>query len=129
VLGHVVQQRRHQRLAVEVPVGEDLGDGERVRDVRVAGLAGLPGVGGFRKAVRLGEARHVLRLQVAETALLKCGYCSGHGGRLTNLCLSPCKSTNFYLRVPYSVGRDAVGFFFSTSAPILPAAISRRAMT
>jgi hypothetical protein len=44
-----VQQRRHQRLAVEVPVGQDLGDRERMRDVRVARLAGLAGVGGFEK--------------------------------------------------------------------------------
>ena len=55
VLDHVVQQRGHQRLAVEVPVGEDLGDRERVRDVRLAGLATWPACAP-REAVRLGEA-------------------------------------------------------------------------
>ena len=72
VLDHVVQQRRHQRLGVEVPVGEDLGDRERMRDVRArptgADLARVRRVG---EAVGLGEARHVLRLQVAEAALLE----------------------------------------------------------
>jgi hypothetical protein len=33
VLHHVVQQRRHQRLGVEVPAGEDFGHGERMGEV------------------------------------------------------------------------------------------------
>jgi len=61
-----VQQRRHQRLPVEMPIGEDLGDGQGVRDVRVARLPRLPGVRRLREPVSLGEARDVLRLQVAE---------------------------------------------------------------
>jgi len=61
-----VQQRRHQRLPVEMPIGEDLGDGQGVRDVRVARLSRLPGVRRLREPVSLGEARDVLRLQVAE---------------------------------------------------------------
>ena len=56
VLDHVVQQRRHQRLRVEVPLGEDLGDGERVGDVRLAALAVLARVRGARDLVGLLDA-------------------------------------------------------------------------
>ncbi len=48
VLHHVVQQRRHHRLGVELPVGDDLGDRDRVRDVGMAALAELPLVRGAR---------------------------------------------------------------------------------
>ena len=41
VLDGVVQQRRDQRRRVHAELGEDRRDGERVRDVRVAGLAVL----------------------------------------------------------------------------------------
>jgi hypothetical protein len=41
VLGDVVQQRRHQRLGVEVPAGEDAGHRQRVREVGVAADAEL----------------------------------------------------------------------------------------
>ena len=51
VFGHVVQQRRGQRLRVEVPLREDVGDGERVRDVGLAGLAELPFVRGLAEVV------------------------------------------------------------------------------
>ena len=83
VLGHVVQQRGHQRLAVEVPVGQDLGHREGVRDVRVAGLARLAGVRGLGEAVRLGEARDVLRLQVAEAGGLQEGGWLPPWGQIT----------------------------------------------
>src|ERR1043165_9428927 len=57
------------------------GGRERRRDVRVARLAGLAGVGGFREAVRLGKPRHVLRLEIAEAALLESrDYRSRHDG-------------------------------------------------
>jgi hypothetical protein len=46
-----VQQRRRQRLRVEVPLGEDLGNGQRVRDVGLAALAELPVVRGFAERV------------------------------------------------------------------------------
>ena len=71
VLHHIVQQRGHQRLAVEVPVGQDFGDRQRVRDVGVAGLALLAGVRGVREAVGLGQAVDVLGLQVPETGLIE----------------------------------------------------------
>src|SRR6185503_18950016 len=68
--------------AVEVPVGEDLGDRERMRDVRVARLARLAGVGGLGEAVGLGEAGDVLRLQVAEALGAEEFGCCRHGVRL-----------------------------------------------
>ncbi len=71
VFHHVVQQRGHQRLAVEVPAGEDLGDRERMGDVGLARLARLARVRGAREAVGLGEARDVRRLQVAEACFVK----------------------------------------------------------
>jgi hypothetical protein len=46
-----VQQRRGQRLRIEVPLREDVRDGERVRDVGLAGLAELPFVRGFAEVV------------------------------------------------------------------------------
>ncbi|MCO5556192.1 hypothetical protein L7F22_009736 [Adiantum nelumboides] len=42
VLDGVVQQRRDQRRGVHAQLGQDRGDGERVGDVGVAGLAALP---------------------------------------------------------------------------------------
>ena len=45
VLHHVVQQRRHDRLRIELPAGADFGDRERMRDVRLAALAILAEVG------------------------------------------------------------------------------------
>ena len=68
VLGDVVEEGRHQRLPVEVPVGQDLRDRERVRDVGVAGLPRLAVVRRLREAVGLGKPSHVLRLQVSEAA-------------------------------------------------------------
>ena len=56
VLDHVVQQRGHERLGVELPVGADLGDRERMRDVRLARLADLAEVR------RVGEAEGPLDL-------------------------------------------------------------------
>jgi hypothetical protein len=82
VLGDIVEQRRHQRLPVEVPLGEDLGHRQRVRNIGVARLAGLAGVRGFREAVSLGEARHVLRLQVAETGRIGELHGRNHAARL-----------------------------------------------
>ena len=65
VLHHVVQQRGGQRLRVEVPLREDVGDGERVRDVGLARLAELPVVRGLAEVVGRLQLRDVLRLQVA----------------------------------------------------------------
>ena len=44
VLDGVVQQRGDQRGGVHAEVGQDVGDGQRVGDVRVAGAAQLVGV-------------------------------------------------------------------------------------
>ena len=69
VLDHVVQQRRHQRLRVEVPLREDLGDRERVRDVRLAGLCGTGPGGPRRDLVGLLECATIGGLEVAGDAL------------------------------------------------------------
>jgi hypothetical protein len=68
VLDHVVQQCRHQRLGIQVPLGEDLGDREGMRDVRLAALPVLAGVRGARDVVRFFDLRDILRLEVAEKA-------------------------------------------------------------
>src|SRR5262249_16819919 len=50
VLHDVVEEGRHHRLSVELPIGDDLGDGERGRDVGGAAgpeLAVEGGVGGW----------------------------------------------------------------------------------
>jgi hypothetical protein len=80
VLDRVVQQRRHQGLRVEVPLGEDLGDGERVRDVRLAALAILARVRGARDLVGLLDVLDVPRLEVAEEGRQLLGPGSGQGG-------------------------------------------------
>ena len=69
VLHHVVQQRGGQRLAVEVPLGEDLGHRDRVGDIGIAGLAELALVGGFAELVRALELNNVLRLEIAGCVL------------------------------------------------------------
>jgi hypothetical protein len=51
VFGHVVQERRDDRVQIQVQLGERLGDGERMRDVGVTGVARLAAVGRFRKLV------------------------------------------------------------------------------
>ena len=72
VFGHVVQQRRGERLRIHVPLRENVGDREGVRDVRLAGLAVLPFVCGFAEMVRRLELSKVLRLQIAGPFLEQC---------------------------------------------------------
>ena len=69
VLDHVVQQRGAQRLRVELPVREDLGDRDRVRDVGFAGLAELALVGRVAEVVGLLEAGEVRGLEIPGDAL------------------------------------------------------------
>jgi hypothetical protein len=64
VLEDVVQQRGLDRGAVEPPVREDLGDRERVRDVRGAAAAELPQVSLVGEAERVLDLLHVARRQV-----------------------------------------------------------------
>ena len=78
VLDDVVQQRRDQRLRVELPLREDLGDRERVRDVGLAGLAELALVGRVAEVVGLFEAGEVGGLEVAGDALPE-AFEGGHG--------------------------------------------------
>ncbi len=66
VLHHVVKQRRHERLRVEVPLREDLRHRERVRDVGLAALAELPGMRGAGRLVGPLDLRDVLGLEVAQ---------------------------------------------------------------
>jgi len=44
VFHHVVQQRRHQGMRVQMPFGEQFGDCDRMRDIRITAFAELPGV-------------------------------------------------------------------------------------
>src|SRR6185369_5403913 len=76
---HVVEQRRHQRLPVQAPARENLGHGERMRNVGFAGLARLAGMRGAGEAISLRQARNVRRLQITEAALVKY-WNGGHWG-------------------------------------------------
>jgi len=66
VLHDVVQQRRHHGLRVELPIGDDLGDGHRMRDVGMAAQPELPLVRGVAELVGFFDAGDVARLEVAE---------------------------------------------------------------
>jgi len=54
-----VQERRHHRLRVELPVGDDLRDRDRVRDVGQAAFAELPLVRGAAELVGLFDPADV----------------------------------------------------------------------
>ena len=64
VLHHVVQQRGGEPLRVEAPLRQDAGDRERMRDVRLAGLAELAAVRGLGELERALDERDVRRRQV-----------------------------------------------------------------
>ena len=59
VLDRVVQQRGDQRGGVHAELGQDVGDGKRMGDVRVAGTAHLVGVPLLGHLVRLLQQRQV----------------------------------------------------------------------
>ena len=65
VFHHVMQQRGGQGLGIEMPLREDLGDGDRVGDIGVAGLPELPFVRGFAELIRAFKLYYVLRLEIA----------------------------------------------------------------
>ncbi len=64
VLEHVVQQRGHQRIGVELPATEDFGDRDRVRDVRLAARAELPEMRLVAEAVGVADAPQVVFGQI-----------------------------------------------------------------
>jgi hypothetical protein len=76
-----MQERGGERLRIEVPLGEDVGDRERVRDVGLARLAELPFVRLLAEVIRRLQLRDVLRLEVTGPLL---EYGSGGGGPLLN---------------------------------------------
>ena len=61
VLHDVVEDRGHHRLRVELEVGEQVGDGDRVRDVRLARAAPLPVMGVEREVVRFLDQFDLVR--------------------------------------------------------------------
>ena len=64
VLHDVVEERGHQRLGVEVPVGDQLGDRHRMGDVGLAADAELPFVGTGREVVGGFDATDVFGPQI-----------------------------------------------------------------
>ena len=68
VLGDVVEQRRLDGDRVDAELGQDLGRGDRMRDVRLAGRAALALVGGDGQVERLAD-----RSQVGRGVLLEDG--------------------------------------------------------
>ena len=100
VLDHVVQQRGGDRLLVEVELGADQGDAERVVDERLAGAAHLTTVGALglveRAADQLLVDARVVRLDtcdqlVDEVVLMTLRIDDGHGLSL----LVPFRVTGF----------------------------------
>ena len=129
VLEDVVQQRGDERLGVELPVRQDLGDRDRVRDVRLARLAVLPLVGGVAEVVRLFEAGEVGRLEVSGDALLE-AFEGGDRGR-HGASRSPVRAGGLLdaVRSRARRGKSPGQFWwtrFSISNPTLPAASSRK---
>src|SRR5205814_6203469 len=112
-----------------MPASEDLGDRERVRDIRVARLARLAGVGRFREAVGLLQARNVLRLQIAEA--LGISQYRGSRRHAAQFCTKYVITISYLVRNPgYKPGGvSAMALRLRTSAPTLPTAISRSAIT
>ena len=66
VLDRVVHQRGHDRLRIELPLGAQAGDGDRMGDVGLAAGAELAEVGLVGEAIGLAHAADVGRVQVAE---------------------------------------------------------------
>ena len=64
VLDDVVQDRRDQRVGIEMQIREDRGGRHRVRDEGLAGEAFLSLVGGGAELGRLLDALHLLRRQI-----------------------------------------------------------------
>src|SRR5262249_38782649 len=125
VLHDVVEEGRHHRLSVELPIGDDLGDGERVRDVGVAAEPELAVVGGVAELVGLLDAPDVARLEVAEV-LPQAGGCDGGHGLAAAPAGEGCAPPP-----PLARGRELQPVWTRVrySTPTLPAATSRRAIT
>ena len=66
VFHHVVQQRGDQGLRVEMPAGQDAGDGKRVGDVGFAALAELAFVGAAAEFVGLLDLADFVRRQIGQ---------------------------------------------------------------
>ena len=64
VLDHVVQDRRHQGRVIQMHFGQDSRHGQRVIDVRLAGLAVLPFVPLRTELVGVLHLVHLLLRQV-----------------------------------------------------------------
>ncbi len=65
VFHHVVQQRRHDRLGVEIPAGADFRDGDRMGNVGFAALPILAEVGFVAEMERRLDVLDLFRLQIA----------------------------------------------------------------
>jgi hypothetical protein len=64
VLHHIVQEGGGQGLGIEVPLAEDVGDGERMRDIGFAGAAELALVGALGELVSRFELGDIVRLEI-----------------------------------------------------------------
>jgi hypothetical protein len=85
VLDGVVQQRGHQSGGVHAQLGQDVGDGQRMGDVGIAGVAqlrGVPLVGYFVRPLQQGQIRLRINLPVHRHQRLEDGIdsaaASGH---------------------------------------------------
>ena len=77
VFERVVQDRRDDRLGVHAELGEDAGDGDRMRDVRLAALARLAFVGERADFVRAADARDLLGREINRKALFQPAHVGG----------------------------------------------------
>ena len=103
VFERVVQDRRDDRLGVHAELGEDAGDGDRVRDVGLAALARLPFVGERADFVSAAHARDLLGREIGGEALFEPAHV---GGR--RICLnSPGGQGRAHGRLTAAAGQAA----------------------
>src|SRR5256885_15499451 len=127
VLHDVVQQRRHHGLRVELPVGDDLRDRHRMRDVGMAAQPELPLMRGVAELVGFLDAADVARLKVAEV-LPEIG--DGDGGHVSADGRPPRRFAPPLLKKGGNGVRiHPVWTRVRYSTPTLPAAISGNRMT
>ena len=100
ILHCVVHQRRHDRLGIELPLGAQARDRDRMGDVRLAAGAELAEMGFVGEAVGLAHPADVARVEVVELA--------GQGGERGGCGVGGGRSLGDRRRPPFR-GRLGVG--------------------
>ena len=133
VFHHVVQQRRHDGLRIQLPIGNDLRDSYRVRDIGIAALAPLPVVGGVAELIGFFDQADIGRPEISQCGAKIGNSCGSHD------CIMPRDGLLGKLAIGESAGdagatallpgNQEVWTRARYSMPTLPAATSRKATT